>query len=167
MRSGTTDLYACQDVRTGKVTVSLSPTHTAADFLKLMDTVVKERTEPKIHVILDNASAHTSGKTQEWLAEHDGRVVFHFTPTGASWLNMTEIWNGVITRQLIRRGTHASVKVLNADIEQFVANWNSYCKPVAWTVTGDEIIEKVRLITAQMDRLLGAVEISDVVREAA
>ena len=78
-----------------------------------------------------------------------------------------EIWNGIITRQLIRRGTHTSVKVLNADIRQFVANWNSYCKPVTWKVTADKIIEKVRLVTAQLDRLLGATEIGDVVMEAA
>jgi transposase len=167
VRNGTIDLYACQDVRTGKVTVNLSPTHATKDFLKLMDAVIKERSESKIHVILDNASVHKSEEAKKWLAKHDGRVVFHFTPTGASWLNMIEIWNGIITRQLIRRGTHTSVKVLIADIENFVANWNSYCKPVAWTVTGDKIIEKVRLITAQMDRLLAATEISDVVREAA
>ncbi len=101
VRNGTTDLYACQDVRTGKVTVSLSATHTTQDFLKLMDTVVKERSEEKIHVVLDNASAHKSDDTTKWLAKHDGRVVFHYTPTGASWLNMIEIWNGIITRQLI------------------------------------------------------------------
>jgi transposase len=88
VRNGTTDLYACQDVRTGKVTVNLSATHATADFLRLMDAVVKERREEKIHVILDNASAHKSEDTKKWLAKHNGRVVFHFTPTGASWLNM-------------------------------------------------------------------------------
>jgi len=167
VRNGTTDLYACQDVQTGKVTAYLSATHTTKDFLKLMDTVLKERSEKKIHVILDNASAHKSEETIKWLTKHDGRVVFHFTPTGASWLNMIEVWNGIITRQLIRRGTHTSVKALNADIRQFVANWNSYCKPVAWKVTGNEIIEKVRLVAAQLDRLLSATDISDVIMEAA
>src|SRR6266536_1703329 len=156
-----------EDVRTGKVTANLSATHTTADFLRLMDAVVKERREEKIHVVLDNASAHKSEETRKWLAKHNGRIVFHFTPTGASWLNMIEIWNGIITRQLIRRGTHASVKVLNADIRQFVANWNSYCKPVSWKVTADKIIEKVRLVTAQLDRLLGATEIGDVITEVA
>jgi transposase len=167
VRNGTTDLYACQDVRTGKVTINLSPTHTTQDFLKLMDVVLKERSEEKIHVILDNASAHKSDDANTWLAKHEGRVVFHFTPTGASWLNMIEIWNGIITRQLIRRATHASVKVLNADIRQFTANWNSYCEPVAWKATADEIIEKVRSVTARLDKLLDATEISDVIMDAA
>src|SRR6266542_3352292 len=136
VRNGTTDLYACQDVRTGKVTVNLSATHTTADCLRRMDAVVKERREEKIHVILDNASPHKSEDTKKWLTKHNGRVVFHFTPTGASWLNMIEIWN-------------------------------SYCKPVSWKVTADKIIEKVRLVTAQLDRLLGATEIGDVITEVA
>jgi transposase len=167
VRNGTTDLYACQDIRTGKVTINLSSTHNTHDFLTLMDRVVKARTEKKIHVILDNASVHTSDDTNKWLAKHHGRVVFHFTPTGASWLNMIEIWNGVITRQLIRRGTFASVKVLDTKIRQFADNWNSYCKPVAWKATADEIIEKVRRVTAQLNKLLRATQISDVIMDAA
>jgi transposase len=167
VRHGTTDLYACQDVRTGKVTITLSPTHNTQDFLTLMDIVLKEHPGKKIHVILDNASAHTSGVATTWLAQHHGRVVFHFTPTGASWLNMIEIWNGIITRQLIRRGTHTSVAMLNAAIRKFAANWNSYCKPVVWTATADEIIEKVRHVTAQFDKLLSATEINDVIVNAA
>jgi transposase len=167
VRNGTTDLYACQDLRTGKVTINLSPTHNTQDFLKVMDMAVKARTEEKIHVILDNASAHTSDDTNKWLAKHKGRVVLHFTPTGASWLNIIEIWNGIITRQLIRRGTFTSVKVLNAKIKQFTENWNSYCKPVVWNATADEIIEKVRHVTARLNQLLGATEISDVIMDAA
>jgi transposase len=166
VRNGTTDLYACQDARTGKVTINLSPTHNAQDFLKLMDMVVKERSEKKIHVILDNATVHKSDDATKWLAKHKGRVVFHFTPTGASWLNMIEIWNGIITRQLIRRGTHASVKILDSAIRKFVANWNTYCKPVTWKATADEIIEKVRCVTARLEKLLGATEISDVIMNA-
>ena len=45
---------------------------------------------------------HLSKDTEEWLAKQRGRVVFHFTPTGASWMNQIEIWNGIITRKLIR-----------------------------------------------------------------
>ena len=40
-------------------------------------------------------------------------------------MNIIEIWNGILTRKVIRRGTHSSVKVLIKDIESFVVNWNS------------------------------------------
>ncbi len=63
------------------------------------------RGRKKIHIVLDNASVHTGGETGKWLAEQGGRVVFYFTPTGASWMNQIEIskWDN-ITRQLIRLG---------------------------------------------------------------
>jgi transposase len=166
-RMGTTDMYAAMDLGTGNVITSLSPTHTTADFLRLMKKVVSANARKKIHVVLDNASSHLSGEAKEWLIKQKGRVVFHFTPTGASWMNMIEIWNGIITRKLIRRGTYTSVKVLNNAIESFANHWNDDCAPFEWTATADEIIEKVKTITARMERLANAVEIGDVTRSAA
>jgi transposase len=166
-RMGTTDLYAGMDVRTGQVIASLSKTHASSDFLRLMKKVVAAYPGQKVHVVLDNASAHLSGDTEKWLMKQEGRVVFHFTPTGASWLNQIEIWNGILTRQLIRCGTFSSVKVLNWEIESFVKRWNSDCKPIKWTATAEEIINKVRVVTARMEALLRATEIDDVASQAA
>jgi transposase len=166
-RMGTTDLYAALDIRTGKVIASLSQTHATPDFLRLMKKVVAAYAGQKIHVVLDNASVHLSADTEEWLAKQKGQVVFHFTPTGASWLNQIEIWNGILTRKSIRCGTFSSVKVLNRAIEAFVAHWNSNCEPFNWTVSAEEILEKVRTITSHMDSLLRATEIDNVARQAA
>ena len=110
---------------------------------------------------------HLSKDTEEWLAKQRGRVVFHFTPTGASWMNQIEIWNGIITRKLIRCGTFSSVKVLNKEIESFTQHWNSDCQPITWTATAEEIIGKVRTITSRMEALMRATEIDDVARQAA
>jgi hypothetical protein len=63
---------------------------------------------------------HLSGDTEEWLVKQNGQVVFHFTPTGASCMNQIEIWNGIITRKLIRCGTFKSVKALDREIDAFV-----------------------------------------------
>ena len=41
-------------------------------------------TRRKIHVILDNPSAHKSKRVQEWLSLNP-RVTFHYTPTYSSW----------------------------------------------------------------------------------
>ena len=165
-RMGTTDLYAAMDIRTGNVITSLSQTHATPDFLRLMKKVVSAYPGQKVHVVLDNASVHLSGDTEKWLAKQNGEVVFHFTPTGASWMNQIEIWNGIIARKLIRCGTFKSVKALNWEIEAFVKQWNGDCKPIKWTATADEIIDKVRAITARMDALLRATEIDDVTRQA-
>ncbi len=167
-RNGTTDMYAGFDIVAGDVTVELSPTHNSRDFLRLMRRIVaRHRDKKKIHFVLDNASAHTSEETSRWLADQDGRVVFHFTPSGASWMNQIEIWNGIITRRLIRRGTFSSATVLNHAIRSFVADWNADPKPFQWTATADEILEKVRAVTSRMAQLLGATEIGHVVEQVA
>lgn len=166
-RMGTVDMYAAMDLGTGKVTASLSPTHNTKDFLRLMNKVVSEYDGKKIHVVLDNASSHTSDDAEKWLKKQNGNVVFHFTPTGASWMNMIEIWNGIITRKSIRRGTHTSVKMLTKDIELFIEHWNADCVPFEWTVTADEILEKVRTIISSMGKLEKATEIRNVASQAA
>lgn len=166
-RMGTVDLYAAMDLSTGRVTATLSRTHTTDDFLGLMRKVVAEHKGKKIHVVLDNASSHTSEEARKWLEQLDGKVVFHFTPTGASWMNMIEIWNGIITRKSIRRGTYTSVKMLIREIEQFVSHWNANCSPFKWTVTADEILQKIKVIVSNMGRLGRATEIGDVAPLAA
>jgi hypothetical protein len=64
-------------------------------------------------------------------------------PTSGSWLNMVEIFFGIITRQAIRRGTFTSVKDLIGAIEAFIDGWNDRCEPFVWTRTADEIIGKI------------------------
>jgi hypothetical protein len=64
-RMGTTDLYAALDIRTGRVIASLSQTHAAPDFLRLMNKVVASYPAQKVHVVLDNASVHLSGDTEK------------------------------------------------------------------------------------------------------
>ena len=145
---------------------SLAKTHATPDFLRLMKKIVAAYDGQKIHVVLDNASVHLSKETEQWLAKQRGRVVFHFTPTGASWMNQIEIWNGIITRKAIRCSTYTSVKVLNKDIEAFVEHWNSHCGPIVWTATAEEIIAKVRTSTVRMEALIHTTEIDDVVHQA-
>jgi hypothetical protein len=78
---------------------------------------------------------------QAWLAKHP-RVRMHFTPTSGSWLNLVEVFFGIITRQAIRCGTFTSVKDLIAAIETFIDAWNDRCQPFVWTKTADEILTK-------------------------
>jgi hypothetical protein len=62
------------------------------------------------------------------LAKHP-RVRLRFTPTSGSWLNLVEVFFGIITRQAIRRGSFTSVKDLVAAIRRFVDGWNERCHP--------------------------------------
>ena len=78
-----------------------------------------------------------------WLAKNP-RITMHFTPTSGSWLNMVEIFFGIITRQAIRRGTFRSVKDLITGIEAFIDGWNERCHPFVWTKTPDQILTKAQ-----------------------
>ncbi len=74
-----------------------------------------------------------------WLTRNP-RVTLHFTPTSGSWLNMVEIFFGIITRQAIRRGVFHSVPDLQHAITRFINAWNGNCHPFTWTKTADEIL---------------------------
>ncbi len=78
-----------------------------------------------------------------WLKDNP-RITLHFTPTGCSWLNMGEIFFGIITRQAIRSGTFRSVKELTAAIGRFIGAYNDWCEPFAWTKDADGLLAKVR-----------------------
>ena len=94
-------------------------------------------------MVCDNYATHKHPVVQDWLAKHP-RIVLHFTPTSGSWLNMVEIFFGIITRQAIRRGTFTSVKDLIGAIETFIDGWNDRCQPFTWTKSADQLLEHCR-----------------------
>ena len=117
------------------------PRHTHAEFLAFLKQVAKAYPRVPLHVVADNYATHKHPAVQAWLAKHP-RVRMHFTPTSGSWLNLVEVFFGIITRQAIRRGTFTSVKDLIAAIETFIDAWNDRCQPFVWTKTADEILTK-------------------------
>jgi transposase len=142
-RAGTTSLFAALDTATGKVLGSLHARHRAVEFKKFLQTL--DRAVPadlQVHLILDNYATHKTPAINKWLAAHP-RFVVHFTPTGASWLNLVERWFAELTRRKLRRGVHRSVGDLNTDIRQWLATWNENPRPFAWTKTADQILDTI------------------------
>ena len=153
VRHGTTNLFAALNVGTGEVFGECKPTRDGDDFLAFLKKAVKPHAGRDIQVVLDNLSTHTTPAVQAWL-EKNPHIHFHFTPVGSSWLNQIETWFGIITRQSIRRGTFSSVKVLIKQIRDYIKHWNTSAKPFAWTATTDEILAKVRLVEANIKKLV-------------
>ncbi len=77
-----------------------------------------------------------------WLAAHP-RIHVHFTPTSGSWLNLVEVWFGIIERQAIRRGTFTSTRDLTAKIRAFINGWNRRKHPFIWTKPADQILTSI------------------------
>ena len=139
LRHGTTTLYAALEVATGKVTDACYPRHRSDEFLRFLKHVAKAYPRVRLHVVVDNYAAHKHPRVTAWLARTP-RIMLHFTPTSGSWLNLVEIFFGIITRQAIRRGSFDSVRDLTDAIRRFIDGWNERCQPFAWTKTADEIL---------------------------
>jgi transposase len=143
-RQGTTTLFAALDVLTGKVIGSCQPRHRHGEFIAFLGRI--EANTPKrrqIHLVLDNYGTHTHPKVKDWFTAHP-RYHLHFTPTGASWINMVERWFAEITRKRIRRGTFRSVQELIRAIQDYIRENNNGSRPFIWTATASAIINKVR-----------------------
>jgi transposase len=143
VRHGTTTLFAALEVATGRISADACyPRHTNQEFLAFLKQVAKAHPRVKLHVICDNYGTHSHDNVTAWLAKHP-RITLHFTPTSCSWLNMVEIFFGIITRQAIRRGSFVSVDDLEDAIRAFIDAYNDRATPFTWTKTADELITKI------------------------
>jgi len=149
------------------VAPSHGPTRTEEDFVThLRATVATDPAATRWHFVVDNLNIHQSEAVVRYVAgcsgvTHDlgakGKVgilasqasraaflrdpshpiVFHYTPKHASWMNQIEIWLGILTRNLLRRGSFPSTDELVARVLAFVAYYNrTTAKPFKWTYQG-------------------------------
>lgn len=69
-----------------------------------------------------------------YLGDPGHKVVFHYTPVHASWLNQIEIWLSILVRKVLRRGSFTSVEDLEAKVRAFIEYYNrTMAKPFRWT----------------------------------
>lgn len=141
-RNGLTSLYAAFNTTSGEVIGACHPRHTAVEFLAFLRVVARRYPRGDLHVIFDNSSTHSTPAVQAWLAAHP-RVTFHFTPTGASWLNLVEVWFSILTRKAVRRGSFDTVKALVTHIGRYIETWNDHPKTFIWTKQPADLIKKV------------------------
>ncbi len=158
-RHGTTTLFAALEIATGQVTAALKPKHRHQEFLAFLRQIertyrdaVDEHGEPvELHLVMDNYAAHKHHNVRDWLEKHP-RFKVHFTPTHASWMNLVEVWFGLVERQAVRRGVFTSVTDLNAKLRTYIEGWNKRAHPFVWTKTADEILKKANRPTTSNPR---------------
>jgi transposase len=159
-RHGTTTLFAALEIATGQVTAALKPKHRHQEFLAFLrqiertyrDAVDPETGKPvELHLVMDNYAAHKHKNVRDWL-EANPRFKVHFTPTHASWMNLVEVWFGLVERQAVRRGVFKSVKDLNGKLRAYIEGWNKRAHPFVWTKTPDDILQKANRPTTSNPR---------------
>jgi transposase len=144
VRHGTTSLFAALEVVSGKIIGQCHRRHRAVEFRRFLETI--EAAVPAdldVHLILDNYATHKTPAIRRWLAKRP-RYHLHFTPIGASWINLVERWFALLTQKQLRRGVHRSTRALEAAILEYIALSNTHPKPFVWTKSADDILASVQ-----------------------
>jgi transposase len=170
-RHGTQALIANFEVATGKVIFpTVQETRTEADFLSHIQQLVKSDPQGQWIFIADQLNTHKSASLVKWIAEQCGvadelgekgkegvlqnmtsraeflqaqshRIRFIYTPKHCSWLNQVEIWFGILSRRLLKRGQFKSVDELKERILKFITFFNeTLAKPFRWTYIGKPLM---------------------------
>lgn len=161
-RHGTANLMGAFQVATGKVWGKFVEDRTAATFCSFIQELLASVPDaPQVHIVLDQLNTHYSAELCEKIAQVEGmelpwgtrkswgderraflmsqnkRVVFHFTPTNASWLDQIEMWFSVLGRKALNRASFGSVRELQEAIYAFMDHHNRFrARPYRWTYTG-------------------------------
>ena len=151
-RNGTTSLFAALNVLDGTILSTCMPRHRHQEwlkFLKLIDSKVEA--DKAVHVICDNYATHKHPKVQAWHRRHP-RFHFHFTPTGASWLNMVERFFRDLSEKALKRGSFYNVDDLVGAIDEYINQHNEAPKPFVWTASATDILAKVKRARKAMNK---------------
>ena len=166
-RHGTQTLTAALNVATGSVFAHCADTRTEGDFAGFIDAAIRNHPGLRVHhFVLDQLNTHKSealvrltaercgldidlgvkGKSgilasmatrAAFLSRPDKAIVFHSTPKHASWMNQIEVWFGILSKKIVRRGNFTSKDHLRTKLLAFIDSFNAtMAKPFKWTYQG-------------------------------
>ena len=137
-RNGTASLLAALEVHSGQVHAQTIRNNNSETFIRFLRRMLHNFPDKDLYVVLDNGSSHRSKRTLNWV-KRQKRIHLKFTPTHASWLNQIEIWFGILTRKVVKRGIFTSREELVTKLMDFIESYNKDARPFQWTYTGDPL----------------------------
>lgn len=150
VRRGTCNLFVAVEPQAGRRIVTVTERRAKPDFVAFVRHLLEQvyRTARRIHLVLDNLNTHFRKCFEEVLGTEQAdhllrRVVFHYTPKHASWLNMAEIEIGVLSRQCLNRRL-PDIAALSREVSAWQAHRNSERRTIQWSFTRQDADRKMR-----------------------
>ena len=141
MRGGTCNLFVAVEPKGGRRTVLVTDRRAKPDFVAfiqyLLNTVYANA--HRVHLVVDNLNTHFRKCFEEVLGVKAAtallrRVVFHYTPKHASWLNMAEIEIGILDRQCLDRRLPDRATLVD-EVDAWQQRRNTGQCGIAWSFT--------------------------------
>ncbi len=148
-RAGTCNLFVAVEPKGGRRTVEVTDHRAKIDFVAFIQHLLEHvyANARRIHLVLDNLSTHFRVCFEAVLGVRAAqnllrRVVFHYTPKHASWLNMAEIEIGILDRQCLDRRL-PNRTLLVAEVAAWQQRRNAEGRGIAWTFTRQDADRKM------------------------
>jgi hypothetical protein len=150
VRAGTCNLFVAVEPKGGTRTVIVTAQRAKTDFVSFVRHLLEQVYAKAhcVHLVMDNLNTHFRRCFEEVLGIEEAevllrRVVFHYTPKHASWLNMAEIEIGILDRQCLDRRWHDR-DALTAEVDAWQQRRNAERRSIEWTFTRQDADRKMQ-----------------------
>jgi transposase len=149
VRAGTCNLFVAVEPKGGRRTVLVTDRRTKPDFVAFVRHLLEQvySKARRVHLVMDNLNTHFRKCFEEVLGIKEAqkllrRVIFHYTPKHASWLNMAEIEIGILDRQCLDRRLPNRATLI-AEVDAWQQRRNADQRGIVWTFTRQDADEKM------------------------
>jgi len=149
-RKGTTNIFVGIEPKGKKRVLKVSTRKTKRDYanyiLELL-TIHYPKAE-KVHIVSDNLNTHPLKCLKEILGENNSifkRLVLHFTPFHASWLNQAELEIGALQSQCLNGRRFPDEETLREEVQAWVKERNRQKIGINWTFTRKQAEVKFKI----------------------